>query len=197
MSDLPFPLAGHALRDALRSTLAARTRSTLTSVSAQPSAVLLALFEAESDVYMWLVKRPDTMRRHSGQVAFPGGKMDPEDASLVDTALREAEEEIGLPRTGVEVLGALDDLVTGTGFIITPQVAWLTAPFEPTPNPAEVARVFRAPLRTFTTRAGGIFPRIGYTIEGEFVWGATFAIARSLGAIAKDTLASLRSSSPT
>ncbi len=192
MSDFPFPLEGHALRGALRSSLGARTRSTLTSASAQPSAVLLALFEAESDVYMWLVKRPDTMRRHSGQVAFPGGKMDPEDASLVDTALREAEEEIGLPRSSVEVLGALDDLVTGTGFIITPQVAWLTEPFEPTPNPAEVARVFRAPLRVFTTRAAGIFPRIGYTIDGEFVWGATFAIARSLGALAKETLTSTR-----
>jgi 8-oxo-dGTP pyrophosphatase MutT (NUDIX family) len=188
MSDLPFPLSGPVLREALRASLAARERNAVTGVSAQPSAVLLALFESEDDVYMWLVKRPETMRRHRGQVAFPGGKMDPEDRDLVETALREAEEEIGLGRERVEVLGALDDLVTGTGFIITPQVAWLAAPFEPTPNPTEVSRVFRAPLRTFTTRAAGVFPRIGHTIEGEFVWGATFAIARSLGTIVRETL---------
>ncbi|MEZ4310190.1 MAG: CoA pyrophosphatase [Polyangiaceae bacterium] len=69
-----------------------------------PAAVLVPLFEAQGDVRVWLLRRPADLRSHAGQVALPGGKTDPTDATPVETALREAEEEIGLPRTSVEVL---------------------------------------------------------------------------------------------
>ena len=120
------------------------------------------------------------MRRHKGQVAFPGGTRDVEDPSLMHTALREAREEVGLTLAHVDVLGPLDDLVTGTGYVITPYVAWVTAPFEPQPNPEEVARVFAAPLRAFAAPPSGEFPRVGWQVEGELVWGATCAMILNL-----------------
>jgi 8-oxo-dGTP pyrophosphatase MutT (NUDIX family) len=134
----------------LRTLLSSRPRRQIEELgSSVAAAVLIALFEQDDDVLMWVLKRPETMRTHRGQVAFPGGKRDPRDATLLDTALREAEEEIGLPRALCEPIGALDDLVTGTGFVITPQVVWLTAAFEPVPNLAEVSKAFAVPLRPF------------------------------------------------
>ena len=128
------------------------------------------------------------MASHSGQVALPGGKRDLEDPDLITTALREAEEEIGLPRAAVEVLGEADDLVTATGFVITPVVGWIHAPFEPMINPGEVSRIFSAPFATF--RDAGLVELIpiesirrmvrAYRVEGEIVWGATAAILSAL-----------------
>lgn len=170
------------LREPLRGALARRTRSTVEAndASGLSSATLTCLFERDGDTFVWLMKRPETMRRHSGQVAFPGGKRDPTDASLLFTALREAHEELGVLEHHADVLGVLDDVVTFTGFVITPYVAWLRGPFEPVPNPAEVARVFAAPLRTFAARARGVFPKVGWEVEGELVWGATAAVLRNL-----------------
>jgi len=155
-----------------------------------PAAVLVPLFEAEGEVRVWLLRRPAGLRTHAGQVALPGGKKDPSDATLVDTALREAEEEIGLPASAVRVLGQADEHVTVTRYSVTPVVAWLTGPFEPRPNPAEAARVFWAPFATF--RDEGLIRAIpfesmrrlvrSYQVDGEVVWGATAAI---LGSIAR------------
>jgi 8-oxo-dGTP pyrophosphatase MutT (NUDIX family) len=142
--------------------------------------VPLHVVEADGPVHVWLLKRPDTMRTHAGQIAFPGGRRDPEDASSEAAALREAHEEIGLDPTHVRVLGPFDTLVTPSGFRIEPHVALVDAAFVPKPNAAEVDLVFRAPLITFTTEPRGEFPRIGYDIESQFVWGATFWIARTL-----------------
>jgi 8-oxo-dGTP pyrophosphatase MutT (NUDIX family) len=185
MTPLPSPLRASALLPLLRVHLAARERRTLgaSAPEAVSSAVLIALHESNDDILMWFVKRPETMRKHRGQVAFPGGKRDLEDVDLWATALREAEEEIGLPNAVVDRIGVLDDLVTGTGFIITPHVAYIDASFAPSPNPEEVSRVFSAPLRTFTQHASGVFPKVGHTVEGELVWGATFAMARNLAEV--------------
>jgi 8-oxo-dGTP pyrophosphatase MutT (NUDIX family) len=170
---LEGPLAGR-----LRADAAARLQ--VSEAHAVASAVLIGLFERDSDVYVWLLRRPERMRSHAGQVAFPGGKRDPEDADLAETALRESFEEIGLRRADVELVAPLDDLLTGTGFVITPFVGWVSPAFVPCPNPAEVARVFSVPLRLFAQRAAGVFPRMGHAHDGEFVWGATMAMARSL-----------------
>lgn len=143
----------------------------------------MPMFERDGAVHILLLRRAEGLRRHGGQVAFPGGRSDPEDASLAETALREAEEEVGLPRQDVRLLGALDDLPTITGYVVTPYAAWLAAPPIPRPNAAEVARVFDAPLTTFIPKPRGLFPRVGYHVEGEFVWGATCAILRGLMAV--------------
>jgi len=146
--------------------------------------VLIPLFERDGEAHALLVRRTRALRSHSGQVAFPGGKCEPEDPSPLATALREAEEEIGLPAARVEVLGRLDDHSTITRFAIAPFVAWLAAEaiadWKPVPSAAEVARIFAAPLRVFLAPPGGLPPMRGYRVDGELVWGATARIARDL-----------------
>jgi 8-oxo-dGTP pyrophosphatase MutT (NUDIX family) len=98
------------------------------------------------EVTLILTERTHNLSTHSGQVALPGGRTDETDRDAVDTALREANEEIGLPRDHVEVLGTLPTYVTGTAFIITPVVALVKPGFVLQPNPGEVADVFEVPL---------------------------------------------------
>jgi len=171
------------LADALEAELAKKERLTLDESRGKKSAVLMPMFERNGATHILLLRRAEGLRRHSGQVAFPGGRFDEADTSLADTALREAEEEIGLPRSAVRLLGALDDLPTITGYVVTPYAAWLDEVPTPRPNEAEVARVFDAPLTTFIPKPRGLFPRVGYHVEGEFVWGATCAILRGLMSI--------------
>ena len=109
------------------------------------AAVLLPLVMRE-ELTLLLTERGAQLSTHSGQVAFPGGRTDATDQDAVDTALREAHEEIGLSRGYVEVLGTLPIYVTGTAFIITPVVALVRPGFELRPNPGEVADVFEVPL---------------------------------------------------
>ena len=110
------------------------------------AAVLLPLV-MRGELTLLLTERSTSLSTHSGQIAFPGGRTDATDQDAVDTALREAQEEIGLPRHHVEVLGTLPTYVTGSAFIITPVVALVKPGFQLQPNPGEVADVFEVPLR--------------------------------------------------
>jgi len=174
------------LREPLRRALAARSARTAPAGAGTAAAVLVPLFERDGEALVWLARRPTSMRSHAGQVAFPGGKHDAVDASLLDTALRETHEELGIPRASVDVLGALDGVVTITGFTISPWVGWLAPGVELAPNAAEVDRVFAAPLRAFLDEPTGVFPWRGWTIDGELVWGATAAIVRGFVAILRE-----------
>jgi 8-oxo-dGTP pyrophosphatase MutT (NUDIX family) len=173
------------LREPLRRALTSRARRELPVGSGTAAAVLLPLFERNEEAYIWLVRRPETMRSHGGQVAFPGGKSDPTDESRCATALRETEEELAIARSSVDVLGALDDYPTITGFTVTPWVGWLSGDLEIEPNPSEVARAFAAPLRAFFAPTEGVLPWPGWTVDGEFVWGATAAILRGFVSIVR------------
>ena len=161
----------------------------------RPAAVLVPLFAAEEgDTRVWLLRRPDDGSPHDGQVALPGGKPDPSDGSLGQTALREASEELGLDPRTVELFGELDDLVTITRFRVTPYVGWVPAEFTPTPNEAEVARAFHVPLDRFLQPADRHVIRWwrlsrsmpSYAVDGEVVWGATGTILRRFAAILSD-----------
>ena len=175
------------LREPLRLTLATRAVRRLPLGSTTAAAVLVPIFERDGEVHMWLVRRPTSMRSHAGQVAFPGGKNDVSDESLLDTALREAEEELGIERARVDVLGALGDVPTGTGFRITPWVGWIAQGETVRPNPSEVARAFAPPLRVFVQPGAQAGARRSWTFDGELVWGATALIIADL----LDTLARL------
>ena len=183
----PPRLDGERVRRTLRERLAGRALDRPPR-GGRPSAVLIPLFEREGEAHAWLLRRTKALRSHSGQVAFPGGKCEPGDPTPLATALREAEEEIGLPAARVEVLGRLDDHSTITRFAIAPFVAWLAADavagWEPVPSQAEVARIFAAPLRVFLGQPGGLPPMRGYRVDGELVWGATARIARDLARLA-------------
>ncbi|MEM6833416.1 MAG: CoA pyrophosphatase [Pseudomonadota bacterium] len=111
-----------------------------------PAGVLVPLVERRGGLNVVLTKRSSALKRHAGQVSFPGGRRDPEDPDLTATALREAEEEIGLPRHDVSVLGPLPLYRTGTGFQITPVVGVIPATFSPVPETGEVEEVFEVGL---------------------------------------------------
>lgn len=142
---------------------------------------------------MLLTERTVHLSTHSGQVAFPGGRADPEDASPADTALREAEEEVGLERRHVEVLGTLPVYRTGSSFIITPVVGLVQPDCILQPNPYEVARIFEVPLAFLLNPAH--HQRHAVEWEGvrrewfsmpyhdgstiHFIWGATAGMLRN------------------
>jgi 8-oxo-dGTP pyrophosphatase MutT (NUDIX family) len=174
------------LREPLRRVLGARQVRTIAPGTAKPAAVLVPLFERDGEAHVWLVRRPGTMRSHAGQVAFPGGKADAADGSPLVTALREAHEELGIPRDAVDVLGPLDEMHTITGYAISPFVGWLSPGVALTPNPGEVARAFAAPVGAFLQPPQGMLPWRGWTIDGELVWGATAGIVRGFVAILRE-----------
>ncbi len=158
------------------------------------AAVLVPLVVRASGLTVLLTERNATMNAHAGQVSFPGGRRDPTDTSLTHTALREAEEEIGLHATHCEVLGALPPYLTISRFKATPVVALVHPPFELSPNPAEVADVFEVPLEFLTNpahhqrRAREFMGKLRHFYAmpyaqsdgGErFIWGATAAMLRN------------------
>ncbi|MFT3977505.1 MAG: CoA pyrophosphatase [Sphingomonas bacterium] len=154
----------------------------------RPAAVLVPVTDRPRPGVI-LTRRPETMRRHPGQVAFPGGRLDPgEDA--VTAALREAEEEIALPRSQVSVVGAVDRYRTVTGFLVTPVVGVVPPDLRLVANEAEVAEVFEAPLDFLLDTANHIeatvewqgHERHYYEIfwEGHRIWGATAAMIVNL-----------------
>jgi 8-oxo-dGTP pyrophosphatase MutT (NUDIX family) len=152
------------------------------------AAVLLPLVYEQSIWKLLFIRRTETVFDHKGQVAFPGGAVEPEDRSMVDTALREAYEEIGLPPTIVRVLGRLPDYATITDFLITPIVAKIQAPFPIALSENEVARVFTIPLTWLMepshsesrprTLPDGRNENVIYfhSYDGELLWGVTARI---------------------
>lgn len=110
------------------------------------AAVLVPIIDHPDEMTVLLTRRPDYMNKHAGQVAFPGGRVDPTDAHPVAAALREAEEEVGLPPHHVEIVGRLDNYHTGTGFQISPIVGIVSPGFLLKPCNYEVAEIFEVPL---------------------------------------------------
>jgi 8-oxo-dGTP pyrophosphatase MutT (NUDIX family) len=113
----------------------------------QRAAVLLALVEHAEGLNVLFTERATHLKHHAGQISFPGGRIEGDRETAVEAALREAHEEIGLEPQDVAIAGALDTLVTGTGFSVTPVVGFVGAAFVAQPDPAEVAAVFEVPHR--------------------------------------------------
>jgi len=155
-----------------------------------PAAVLVGVREGGAENII-LTRRHDNLSKHAGQVAFPGGGMEPDDTDMLDTALRETEEEIGLPREAVMPLGYLDCFETISGFCITPVVARIAADAPAlAPNAEEVADVFEVPLDFFLQPDNMVRNHMRYRGQrrsmvefrhgGYRIWGATAAMLSNL-----------------
>lgn len=157
---------------------------------ARPAAVLIAAVARPEGATLILTERTAHLRAHSGQVAFPGGKIDATDASPAAAALREAQEEIGLDPAAVETIGYLDPYISTSGYRILPVVGLVPPDVALTPNPHEVARVFETPLAFLMDPANhrrGFRERDGLRREFWFmpyrdqkIWGVTAGIIRTL-----------------
>ena len=115
----------------------------------QHKASVLILILKKEELSLLLTRRSKKLRSHSGQVAFPGGKQDPKDANPLETALRETQEEVGLVKTQVQILGQIDQILSIHNYLVTPYVGQIPADFHPTPNYAEIESVFSVPISFF------------------------------------------------
>lgn len=156
------------------------------------AAVLVPLVARDGELTVLLTERTAHLSSHAGQISFPGGRAEEFDSSPIETALRETEEEIGLSRRHVEIVGVLPEHLTGTGYRVTPVVGIVTPPFALAADPNEVAEMFEVPLGFLMDGAnhqrlsfdlpGGAGRRSFYAMpyERHFIWGATAAMLRNL-----------------
>ena len=163
------------------------------------AAVLVPLVQRPGGLQVLLTRRTDHLRDHAGQISFPGGRVEPEDAGPAGTALREAAEEVGLPPQRVQVIGQMPVYTTVTNFVVTPVVALVLPPFDLTLDSFEVAEAFEVPLEYLMNPAHHRRHRISFEgghrhflsmpwqgpgadgVEREyFIWGATAAMLRNL-----------------
>jgi 8-oxo-dGTP pyrophosphatase MutT (NUDIX family) len=168
-------------------------------VSGLASASVLVPLVMHDDLTVLLTRRTSHLKAHAGQIAFPGGRVEPDDLDPVHTALREAAEEVGLPREDVEVIGELPTYTTITGFVVTPVVGLVNPELRLRPDPNEVDEAFEVPLsflmnpahhqrRGFDAGSGRhqffAMPWTSPEAEGAareyFIWGATAAMLRNL-----------------
>ncbi|MDI6753665.1 MAG: CoA pyrophosphatase [Thermodesulfobacteriota bacterium] len=175
----------------IKEILACRTKNCLKDQGLKRAAVLVPLFKKGGEYHILFTKRTDTVEHHKGQISFPGGRQDQKDQDLLNTALREAQEEMGIKKEDVHLLGELDDFLTATtDFCISPFVAFIPYPYPFKINPHEIEEVIEAPLLAFLdddkfrqeviVRNGEPFPVYFYQYQGHTIWGATARILKQL-----------------
>lgn len=190
------PVEAAALREATRGDHDLNPGWTQPSTALRPAAVLVPLIDRPEGMSVLLTQRTPHLTAHAGQISFPGGRIEQSDADAAAAALRETEEEIGLPRERVTLIGRLDTYVTGTGFEITPLVGVVAVPFALRLDPFEVAEAFEVPLAFVLdpgnhrrmTRLHGERTRTFYVLpyEDRYIWGATAGMLVNLAEVLGD-----------
>jgi 8-oxo-dGTP pyrophosphatase MutT (NUDIX family) len=163
------------------------------STALRPAAVLVPLVDHPDGMTVLLTQRTAHLSAHAGQISFPGGRIEEDDVDAVAAALRETEEEVGLPRDRVSVVGRLDTYLTGTGFEITPVVGIVAPPYPVAIDPFEVAEAFEVPLSYIldgrnhqrVERQSGAHRRVFFVLpyQGRNIWGATAGILVNLAEV--------------
>ncbi|NVM55733.1 MAG: CoA pyrophosphatase [Candidatus Helarchaeota archaeon] len=171
------------LEELIQRTIGKRKPLVLDPPEFRHSAVLMPIFSEGDTIKFILTKRAESLKHHKGEISFPGGGQEKEDKDLVETALRETEEEVGVKREQIKVLGRIDDLFTITRYIITPFVGIIYENVECCSNDAEVAELLYVPLDLFLSnekfhekswiRNGTNYPLYYYFWKDYEIWGAT------------------------
>jgi 8-oxo-dGTP pyrophosphatase MutT (NUDIX family) len=182
-----------AIRQATRGDHDLNPGWTQPSIALRAAAVLIPLIDRAEGMSVLLTQRTAHLSAHAGQISFPGGRVEATDRDAIEAALRETEEEVGLTREHVRVIGRLDTYVTGTGFEVTPVVGIVSVPFPLSPDPFEVAEAFEVPLhfildpnnhrrmtRIFEERTRVFFVLL---YENRYIWGATAGMLVNLAEV--------------
>ncbi len=183
MKELPTPAA-------VRRILSKSPKARLDDPSLSPAGVMVLLYPKDGEYCILLNKRSQHVEKHKGEISFPGGHRDERDLTLLDTALRETHEEMGIRPQDVEVLGELDDVATTSNYVIRPFVGTIPSPYRFKPSDREVAEVLEAPLallcdagrmRDDVRLVGGrLVGSPAYAYRGHLIFGATARILRRL-----------------
>jgi 8-oxo-dGTP pyrophosphatase MutT (NUDIX family) len=175
------------MKEKLRQALASRQKIRLSCRGLTEAAVLVPIFSKVGKYHILFIRRSEQVSHHKGQISFPGGTRSEGDSSLLDTALRESSEEIGLEARDVEILGELDDTPTTTSnFNVSPFVAFIPYPYEFNLNRYEIDEIFSIPVLFLLNKANKkeecytfdneVFVNYSYEYEGKVIWGATARI---------------------
>jgi 8-oxo-dGTP pyrophosphatase MutT (NUDIX family) len=185
------------MKDSLQKILSSRRKTSVNLKDFKPSAVLVPLFTKDFEDHLLFTVRNDKVRHHKGEVCFPGGTYDKKDRSLRKTALREAEEELGIREKEVKILGELDDLITPTFYRICPFVGKIPYPYPLKINQREIAETLEIPLSYFMDEKklhvehfeyfGESFEIPFYKWKNYSIWGATGRIVKQLVEIIKSS----------
>ena len=176
-------------REDVRHALSQRQKRAIGAEGFTPAAVLIPLYEKAGEHYLVVTKRTETVNDHRGQISFPGGVHQAGDESLMDTALRESWEEIGLNPKDVEILGELDSMCTfTTNYVVSPFVAAIPYPYQFKVSPEEVEEIIEVPLAALLDRSnfreelqplqGELVPQYFYQYGDRVIWGATARILK-------------------
>jgi 8-oxo-dGTP pyrophosphatase MutT (NUDIX family) len=167
------------VKQRIESVLRHRKKERITGENLRASAVLIPLFYSQGQYHILFTERSDEVVFHKGQVCFPGGTQEPSDSSLLQTALRESKEEIGLEANDIEILGELDDMLTFvTNYVISPFVAFIPPPRSLKTDGREVKGAFFVPLSFLMDEANFKQDSYAYEYQGHIIWGATARILR-------------------
>ncbi len=175
------------MQQRLKQALSRRQKAHIADESRTPSAVLIPIYYKQGEYYILFTKRTEMVKVHKGQISFPGGAYEEKDGTLVNTALRECAEEIGLASEEVELLGELDDFSTiGSGYIMSPFVGAIPWPYPLKVDPTEVEEIIEVPISALLdkdclrqgtdTIDGQIVTTYFYHYRGRVIWGATARI---------------------
>ena len=194
-----------SVKTQLKGLLAKREKQRIEDAGRVPSAVLIPLYQKEGQCHIVFIRRTETVTVHKGQISFPGGSRETSDKTLLDTALRESQEEIGLSPDDIEVIGELDDEITTTpNYIVPPFVATIPWPYRFTMNQAEVDEILEVPIAALmsgdcckpaieTIDEGIVVDSYNYHYDNRLIWGATARILHKFLGIYKQAVPDIAS----